>query len=366
MNIDEFCSRFGSDVRSIDAVAVQWNAYEIDQMLSKLDDEVIGSALIVGDALHGDGIRDQIPKQLRDAFAGLMKEKADTYKAMRQILSEKIRNSDGEFLSFDDPRVLGFVSKLKGQIGENTFQRHVGAAAHLAQSGSQEGWDVAVARPDGTHEYVQVKLYASPSNVVSRMREVQEKVANGLIEGCDGEVVERIDFAVPADIADRVRSLAARYPELDTVGLQTIPISASDAGDFVKEGLSNVGPEQLSHFFDELLGGVVAGASMHALVNGFLWYKGSKDFTDAFADAAASSTLSAAGIGIGLLAETMLNSCGPAAVLALGSRAFISRFARSRWNFADFLEKSITRSEDQISALQRMSYCAPPSESPAC
>ena len=54
MTIDDFCSRFGGDVRNIDAVATQWNANAIDQMLCKLDDEVIGSALILGDVLHGD------------------------------------------------------------------------------------------------------------------------------------------------------------------------------------------------------------------------------------------------------------------------------------------------------------------------
>lgn len=357
MNIDEFCSQFGSDAHNIDKVAMQWHVDEIDRMLCKLDDDVIGNAMIVGDALHGDGLRDQIPRELRDAFANLMTEKADSYKEMRRILSDKIRDGDGGFLSFDDPRVQGFVSKLKGQIGENTFQRHAGAAAHLAQSGSQEGWDIAVTQPDGMHDYVQVKLYASPSGVVSKMREVQQKVANGLIEGCDGETVERIDFAVPENIAEHVRRLADRYPELAGIEVRSIPISTDAAADFVKEGLSNVGPEQLSHFFDELLFGAVAAGSMHTLVNGFLWYKGAKEFSDAFADAAATTTLSAAGIGVGLLAESLLNAAALASVVGIGSRLFLSRFARSRWSFADFLEQSIASSDIQISALQRLGGC---------
>ena len=357
MNIDEFCSRFGSNTRTIDAVATQWHVVEIDRMLRKLDDDVIGNAVIVGDALHGDGLRDQIPRELKDAFTGLMKENAESYKEMRRILSERIRNGEGGFLSFDDPRVQGFVSKLKGQIGENAFQRHAGAAAHLAHSGSQEGWDIAINQPDGSHEYVQVKLYASPSGVVSKMREVQEKLANGLIEGCDGETVERIDFAVPEYIADHVRRLTERYPELANMEVRTIPISTDAAADFVKEGLSNVGPEQLSHFFDELLFGAVSAGSMHALVNGFLWYKGSKDFSDAFADAAANTSLSAAGIGVGLLAESMFNAVALSSVVGIGGRLLLSRFARSRWSFADFLEQSIASSDSQISALQRLGVC---------
>ena len=354
MNIDEFCSRFGSDARTIDAVASQWHFVEMDRMLRNLDDDAIGTAVIMGDALHGDGLRDQIPRELKDAFTCLMKENAESYQDMRRILSDRIRDGDGGFLSFDDPRVQGFVSKLKGQIGENAFQRHAGAAAHLAQSGSQEGWDIAINHPDGSHEYVQVKLYASPSAVVGKMREVQEKLANGLIEGWDGETVERIDFAVPENIADHVRQLSERYPELSGMEIRTIPISTDTAADFVKEGLGNVGPEQLGHFFDELLFGAVAAGSMHALVNGFLWYKGAKDFSDAFADAAANTSLSAAGIGIGLLAESLLNAVAFASVVGIGGRLLLSRFARSRWSFADFLEQSIASSEGQIAALQEL------------
>lgn len=359
MKIDEFCSRFGGNTRGIETITTQWQVVELDQMLRKLDDDAVGNAVIIGDALHGDGLRDQIPRELKDAFAALMKEKAESYHEMRRILSERIRDSDGRFLSFDDPRVQGFVSKLKGQIGENVFQRHAGTAAHLAQSGSQEGWDIAIHQPDGSHEYVQVKLYSSASGVVSKMREVQDKLTNGLIEGCNGEAIERIDFAVPEDIADHVRRLADRYPELASVEIRTIPISTDAAADFVKEGLGNVGPEQLSHFFDELLFGAVTAGSLHALVNGFLWYKGAKDFSDAFADATANTSLSAAGIGIGLLAESMLNAVALSSVVGIGGRLLLARFARARWSFADFLEDSIANSDIQISALERIGQRVP-------
>ena len=68
MKIDEFVSRFGDNVRSIDAVAQEWHIAEIDQMLAKLEADAVGEAVVFGDALHGDGIRDQIPRELRDAF----------------------------------------------------------------------------------------------------------------------------------------------------------------------------------------------------------------------------------------------------------------------------------------------------------
>ena len=354
MNIDEFCDRYGADVRQIESVADQWQATEIDSLLSKLEGDVVGNATIVGDALYGDGLRDQIPVDLKDAFLKLMGHKAATYREMRQILSDKIHNSDGGFLSFDDRHVVGFANKLKGQIGENTFVKTVGSAAKLATSGSQEGWDVSIAETDGTHRYVQVKLYASHSAVVSKMREVHDKVANGLIEGCDGQAVTRIDFAVPEEIADRVRGLALKYPELEGIHLYEIPKNAAEAAGIVEEGLAYVGPEQLSHLFDELLHGVVVGASLHALANGFLWYKGSKDFATAFADIAANTSLTTIGFGLGLAAEVMFDATMSASVLGIGGRIFLSRYARARWGFADFLEQSIIQSENQIAALERV------------
>ena len=289
-----------------------------------------------------------------------MHEKADSYNGMRQILASKIRDGDGDFLSFRDRHVQGFVSKLKGQIGENMFRHHAGASAQLATSGCQEGWDVVVTQRDGTHEYVQVKLYESPSNVIRKMREVHEKVANGVIDGVHDETVESISFAVPENIAAEVkRRVADGFPELMDIKVYSVAITATAAGDIVQEGLSNVGPQAMEHLFDELLGGTVAAASLHALANGFLWYKGAKDFSDAYVDTVANTTLSAAGMGIGLLAETLSNSTPLSAVVAFGGRAVLSRFARSRWNFADFLEESIESSEIQVAALHRLGIREP-------
>jgi hypothetical protein len=355
MKIDEFCSAYGQNVRPIDVVCQQWTVCEIDRLLEKLDHDFVGETVVFGDALHGDGIRDQIPKELHDAFVGLMNEKANTYGEMRKILAQRIRDTDGSFLSLEDRRPLGFISKLKGQIGENEFRRHAGAVAQLAKSGSQEAWDVVVTQPDGAHEYVQVKLYANPNKVIAHMQAVQEKVAAGLIEGVDGETVEQINFAIPENIANEVHQrIADRFPELADIKLHTIPLSAKAAAGFVEEGLNNVGPEQLEHLFDELIGGMIVAGSLHALVNGFLWYKGAKEFTTAFEDVIANTALSAAGIGIGLLAETLTSAVPVAAVVAIGGRAVVSRFARSRWNFADFLEESIESSESQVTALLKL------------
>jgi hypothetical protein len=215
MNIQEFCDQFGERPRSICSVLRDWQIEELDKLFETLCNEhaeAIGSTVLVGDTLHGDGLLDQIPPEVRDAFVNLMGTKADTYQEMRQILIAKIKDGSGGFLSFDDPRVRGFISKLKGQIGENLFQRHVGAAAELAHSGSQEGWDVAVRQIDGGHDYVQVKLYSSPQKVIAHMLKVQQKIMDGKLQGVDGETVKHVFFAVPADITEQVQNLADKHP----------------------------------------------------------------------------------------------------------------------------------------------------------
>lgn len=95
---------------------------------------------------------------------------------------------------------------------------------------------------------------------------------------------------------------------------------------------------------------MIAG-SLHAIVNGFLWYKGAKEFSDAFANAAASTTISAAGMAMGLVAETFWHASLFSSGFGIGSRIFLARVARSRWGFAEFLEDSIAATDAQITAL---------------
>ena len=168
----------------------------------------------------------------------------------------------------------------------------------------------------------------------------------------DGDIVENIDFAVPADIADRVIELKDHYPQLESIHVLPIPIDTHAAADIVKEGIVNVGPEQLEHFFDELLAGAVAAGSLHALVNGFLWYKGSREFSAAFASTAASTTLSTAGIGVGLIADTLCHAAVLSGAVGIGSRIFLSRLANSRWDFATYMEKSILEVNALIDSLR--------------
>jgi len=368
MTIDDFCRLHPGDLRDIRSVLQDWRVAEIHDLLDtvcKSDQSVLakasvgeavrgvaGDAVILGDALSGGSLLDQIPKAVQEAFVNLMGEKAEGISDMRRLLLSHLQAADGGFRSFDDRGVIGFISKLKGQIGENLFREHVGSAARLAASGSQEGWDVAVQQAGGAYEYVQVKLYGSASAVVSHMLDVQQKTIDSRLIGVDGETVRRVFFAVPDDIRPDVLRLAGRHESLaDMVYSKGVPISAKDASGLVTDGMASVGPERLTHFFSELLCGAAAAGALHAAVNGFLMYKESKELTAAVADTITDTLVSTAGIGIGLLAESLIHSALMSSAVGISTRFLISRVTRSRWNFAEFLENSLAETESLIARL---------------
>jgi hypothetical protein len=370
MKIDEFCQLHAGEKRDIDSIVQDWHVAEVDGLLDALLKPeqtapsktsvgeairgVAGDAVIVGDALHGGSLLDQIPTAVQKAFVNLMGEKAESISDMRQLLLSRLQAADGGFRSFDDRGVMGFVSKLKAQIGEDLFKEHIGGAAQLATSGSQEGWDIAVQQAGGAYDYVQVKLYGSASGVVQHMLSVQQKAFDGRLTGVDRETVSKVFFAVPDDIRPDVLRLAGRHEGLtDMVYDKGVPISAKDASSLVTEGMASVGPERLTHFFSELLCGAVAAGALHAAVNGFLMYKESKELTAAAADTITDTLVSTAGIGIGLLAESLLHSALMSSAVGLSTRFFIGRVTRSRWNFAEFLQSSMAETEILMAKLTR-------------
>jgi len=173
----------------------------------------------------------------------------------------------------------------------------------------------------------------------------------------DGEkAVNHIDFAVPSDIHEEVVNAALNDTTLRNIEVLKIDITADQAGSIVKEGVNNVGPDALEHFFGELFGDIAMAGSLHAAVNGFLLYKGAKEFEEAMADTAFATAISATGFTVAMLTESILEASrlgGPACILVgVGTRAFLSRVARSRWRFADFLECSIQHLEAQMRILR--------------
>ncbi len=133
-----------------------------------------------------------------------------------------------------------------------------------------------------------------------------------------------------------------------------IPISADGAAKFVEDGLANVGPNELGHFFDELLGGAIAAGALHALVNGFLWYKGVKTAGEALGATVTSTSLSTSAVGLALLAETFCHAAMLSGAVGITSRILLTRMARSRWTFAEFLERSIAETQATVLDLRRL------------
>jgi len=331
MDIKTFCEQYGQRRRPVDDVLGKWRVEQVDSFL----DNLVASGVLLSDLAIGDGLRDQISPALLEGFA-----KADTYDEVREILRKQ--------LALGKESVDGLVNNIKGRIGENMFVKEAPPGARLAKFGNQEGWDVAIDRADGT-QYVQVKMYKDANGVLRHMREVQEKVEKGVITD-GGKAVNHIDFAVPSDIHEEVVNAALNDTTLRNIEVLKIDITADQAGSIVKEGVNNVGPDALEHFFGELLGDIAMAGSLHAAVNGFLLYKGAKEFEEAMADTAFATAISAAGFTAAMVTEFILKASrlgGPACILVgVGTRAFLSRVARSRWRFADFLECSIQQSPE--------------------
>jgi hypothetical protein len=348
MNIDDFCALHGGGERKrIDSLVARWiSERELDSMLQTQ----VSAGVILGDLLVGDGLLDQVSPELRQAFADLMGEKADSYNEVRQILLEKLENGDSS--------VFGLVNKIKGQVGENRFIQEIGdtANARLAHLGNQEGWDVAIDHDFGT-QYVQVKMYSDANGVISHMKDIDAKLSSGRMI-LDGEVtVQKIDFAVPENIAEEV-TLKAAALGLD---MKVIPIqmSAQEAADVVWTGVNNVGPEALNNFFGELLGISGNAAVLHGLVTAFLIYKGAKVREEMIGDIAENTAITAGGFCVGASMETLLHkvgfiTAGPAGVLifvsAVSTCAILRRIAQ-RTNYVQLLRREIETTRNLAVAL---------------
>jgi hypothetical protein len=325
MDISEFYDKYKSKrQKKIIDICDKW---EKEKVIDDFLGTTISSGVMISDLLIGDGSLDQISPELKQAFEGLMKEKADSYSKIRQILYEKLEKGDNS--------VLGTVNKIKGQVGEEFFKQQCekeGIVAQLAESGNQEGWDVYIENSDGVAEYVQVKMYSDAGGVIQHVKKIQDKIKEGSILGQDGLPIEKIKFAVPIDISyDLKEKISNSGYDVEVV---TIPMSSEEAANVVVEGFNNVGPEAISNLFSELLVSTASVAALNAMANAFLIYKESKDTAAALADISKSTATSAVGIGLGMTTELLLNKVSwvggpPTAILtfavSFSSRAILKR-----------------------------------------
>lgn len=301
MDADSFCREHegsGRETRDIESILARWE----ERSGWKKADDFLGYqtllTVLLADAAYGDGLLDQISPDLLAAFAARRGESLDDYDEVRSYIAEMIGRGDES--------MKGLVSQIKGQIGELVFRDEAGGHAYLAASTNQEAWDVAIPHAHGATEYIQVKIYSSADRALKMMEEVTSKVSEGRI--FDGDLqVGHIDFAVNSDIADDLRRLAAARPELADVRIHAIPITEHEAAGIVSEGIANVGPDQISNLFDQLLGGTVSAAGLHALSNAFLVYQGAKEASAAARDTVVGTALSAPGVAAANLTSLALS-----------------------------------------------------------
>ena len=296
--IEEFYERYSDGpTQSFRNICELWDK---EEELDKLLHGAVVPGVVLGDLLVGDGLNDQISSELLDGFANLMGQKADSYDEVRRILREKLEDGDNA--------VFGLINKIKGQIGENEFTQEAqdaGLNARLAELGNQEAWDVAIDHADGTTQYVQVKMYSDAGGVLRHMQDVNNKLSGTEVILDGNRVVEAIDFAVPANIADEVRIQASELG-IDAKVID-ISMTADEAADVVQTGFNNVGHGVLTNLFGELFGASLATASLHGLANAFLVYKGAKTADRFLADTVEQTAVSTGAIAAGLSLELVLN-----------------------------------------------------------
>ncbi len=299
----------------------------------------IGGGVVIGDLLIGGGVRGKISPELVAGFQNLMGDEADSISELESILLEK--------LVAGDKSVLGMINKIKGQIGEDhliSAARDMGLDARLAESGSQEGWDIAVGDGvDHAKQYIQVKAYESADAVIHHMREVADKVNAGAIT--DGDTVVRaIDFAVPHDIYDEVVQKAVGLGS--SANIIPLDLTAAEAGEIVQQGFDAVGRSSFDEILSRLAIGSGTAVALHAVMTAYLMRKRSEESRSFLKDVSTQGVISSGGIATALLTETTLKVLGFAtgSIPAIGAIVLTSMAARgvfrrilSREHYAEWL-----------------------------
>ncbi|MDD3021336.1 MAG: hypothetical protein PHX61_10250 [Alphaproteobacteria bacterium] len=299
----------------------------------------VGGGVVLGDLLLGGGVRGQISPELLNGFQNLMGEKADSIAEIETLLLDK--------LIAGDDSVMGMISKIKGQIGEDYFVSaagEMGLEANLAESGSQEGWDVALGDGIGhAKQYIQVKTYESADGVILKMKEVAEKVDAGIITDGDA-VVRAIDFAVPHDIYAEVVSKAAELGLSSNV--VSLDLTAAEASEIVQQGFNAVGLSDLNEMLSRFAVGSGTAVALHAVIAAYLMRKHNDESGNFLKDVSTQGAISSGGIATALLTESTLKVLGFAtgSIPAIGAIVLTSMVARgvfsrilSREHYAEWL-----------------------------
>lgn len=290
MNINEFLLKYRQDSRPIEEIISLWSA---KTLTDKFLNQKVGEGIILADLLLGDGIFDKnslllskVSIESIEAFKNLMGEKADDISKVRELIVEKFVDGDSS--------VSGLISKIQGQIGEDIFKSTF-ANVELAESGSQAVWDAARITDSGT-QYVQVKIYKDPSQVINKIKETNEKVSSVEIIGIENEVVTSVDFAVNEDIYEDV--LKSASAEGVSNKIIKIPATQEEIRKRLSDDMATINDtNDLDLFFEDFFGIVGNATILHTAVNAFFYLKGQKDLESMIRDSAYSTAISSVGIG---------------------------------------------------------------------
>lgn len=295
MNIDDFSKKYGTSRKNSNNIVNKWKNNEVEYIL----DNIAFSSVFLSNAIEGDGITNRIPPDLFEALNKVyVTRNIETYGDARTLLRE--------YLDKDDRAVMGFVNKVKGQIGENKFSDDLGGAARLARSPTQEGWDIVIEPKGEPPQFIQVKLYSDPKNVLKHAQENQEKIGRGQILDENSIPVDQLDYAVPHNIQLEVENMF-RVAGIDSKVLP-IPMTAEEGKDLVYEGLDNLSSNAIPHFFEELLAGVATPTAIAAAINSFQYARVAKAAEDAANAVFESAVLSGTAHAVGYVTEVALDS----------------------------------------------------------
>ncbi len=340
MDIKKFNQKYNKSLKSSKEIFKKWN-------IEREVDDFLGTSVFTGvmiiDLLTGDGLKDRLSPDVYDAFQKLMGEKANTFEEIRELIVEKSLNGEAS--------IGGLLNKIQGQLGENAFLENIGSSAKLASDGAQEGWDVSIDHGDST-QYIQVKIYKNPNEVIEKIREVNSKLEiNGKgIAGIDGGNVNQIDFAVNSDIVEEVRERAKE------LGLENkildVGASRDDLRGLLESNFEKLEDfSELNNFFTEILGTIGTVTVIHGVINAFFVWKGAKDINKALEDTAYSSAISTGGVAAAFIAEDLLWLAGPMAGVmgigvGVGVRSVLKRITQRR-----FLAEQLDNSNKELQQL---------------
>lgn len=336
MTADEFIANpvLGSAPRPIDEVIAQW-----DTEGKGIRDDATGMATMLTvlglDAAMGDGLLNQIPPELQGAMEHLMEAKADTYEEARHLIEESLGKGNSSF--------SGFVNKVKGQIGEDRFVAEYPDYT-LATSHSQEAIDAIKRLADGSIEATQVKMYSNADAVIHHMQIVQQKVANGLL--VEGDHISKLNFAVPENIAEEVRSKMSNYPQLANIEILPIHSTAAEVGNVVREAADHI-DNAVNHLANDVLESIAFMAALDALTNAYLFAKGRKSVADIVQEAAIKTPIGAMAITTSKSVALALSKAGLATnpiviplLTAVATRQLARRWYASRSDFSRKLREN--------------------------